>query len=54
MTALIMFLAVSYGFAFLMALGSEDSQRSRAGTTLAVWSMVLLVAITVTDRLVDL
>jgi hypothetical protein len=54
MTALIMFLAVSYGFAFLMALGSEDTQRSRAGTTLAVWSMVMLVALTVADRVWDL
>jgi hypothetical protein len=54
MTALILFLAVSYGFAFLFALGSEDTQRSRAGTTLAVWSMVMLVALTVADRVWDL
>jgi hypothetical protein len=54
MTALILFLAVSYGFAFLMALGSEDTQRSRAGTVLAVWSMVMLVAIAVADRVWDL
>jgi hypothetical protein len=54
MTPLILLYCVTYAFAFTIALGSEDGYRSRAGTILAVWALILLTGVVIADRLVDL
>lgn len=53
-TALIVLYCTTYVFSFIMAIGSEDSQRSRAGTTLTVWSLVLLTGVVIADKVWDL
>jgi hypothetical protein len=53
-TSLIVLLCLTFAISYLMALGSEVAHRSRAGTILAAWSLVLLTGVVVADRLVDL
>lgn len=53
-TALIVLYCTVFLVSFTTALGSESEYRTRAATTLTVWSLVLLTGIAIADKVVDL